>query len=61
MKELRTERGLLLKDVAKAIGVTLNAISMYESGVREPNLSTLKKFCVFFDVSSDYLLGLSDF
>ena len=60
LKELRLERNLRLKDVAQAIGLTLNAISMYENGVREPSIETIKKLCLFYDVTSDYLIGLSD-
>lgn len=61
LKELRMERNLRLKDVAEAVGVTLNAISMYESNVREPNIDIIKKLCKFFNVTSDYLIGLSDY
>lgn len=60
LKELRLERNLRLKDVAEAVGVTLNAISMYESNTREPNIDIIKKLCKFYNVSADYLLGLSD-
>lgn len=60
LRELRLEKGLRLKDVAEAMGVTLRTISNYEAGIREPSLDMLVKLCKFFDVSSDYLLGLSD-
>lgn len=60
LKDLRTERNLTLKAVADAVGLTRNAIANYEAGIREPSLNTLKDFCLFFNVSSDYLLGLSD-
>jgi hypothetical protein len=60
LRELRLEKGLRLKDVAEAMGVTLRTISNYEAGIREPSLDMLVKLCKFFEVSSDYLLGLSD-
>ncbi len=60
LRELRLEKGLRLKDVAEAMGVTLRTISNYEAGIREPSLDMLIKLCKFFEVSSDYLLGLSD-
>ena len=60
LRDLRLEKGLRLKDVAEAMGVTLRTISNYEAGIREPSLDMLVKLCKFFEVSSDYLLGLSD-
>lgn len=60
LKELRIERGLTLRQVAEAVGVTLRAICNYEAGTREPSFDTLRKLCLFYDVTSDYLLGLSD-
>lgn len=60
IKELRLEKGLTLKQVSEAIGVTLRAVYNYEAGIREPSFDTLCKLCRFFEVSSDYLLGLSD-
>ena len=47
--------------MAEVLGVTYNAISQYESGIREPNIDFLIKICDFFDVSSDYLLGRTDY
>ena len=60
LRELRLEKGLRLKDVAEAMGVTLRTISNYEAGIREPSLDMLIKLCKFLEVSSDYLMGLSD-
>ncbi len=61
LRETRIEKGLRQKDVAEAMGLTLRAICNYEAGTREPSLDTLKKLCLFFNVSSDYLLGLTDY
>lgn len=61
LRQLRIERGLRLKDVADAMGVTLRAIQNYEQGIREPSLSILIKLCDFFGVTADYLLGRSDY
>ena len=60
LKELRVERGLTLKQVADAVGLTRNAIANYEADIRDPSLDTLKELCIFFEVSSDYLIGLSE-
>lgn len=60
LKELRLDKGLRLKDVADAINLSIRAISNYEQGIREPSLSILKDLCKFFNVSADYLIGLTD-
>ena len=49
-----------MRDVADAMGVTLRAIQNYEQGIREPSIEIVRKLCLFFDVSADYLIGLSD-
>lgn len=60
LKELRIARGLTCVSVASAVGLTKNAITNYELGIREPSLSTLKALCDFYDVSADYLIGRTD-
>lgn len=60
LKELRKSRNLKQKEVAEAINLTVNAISNYEQGIREPSLTVLKDICLFFDVSADYLVGITD-
>ncbi len=60
LKELRIERGLKLKEVAERLNVTIRSISRYEDGTREPSVDLIVKFCKLYDVSADYLLGLTD-
>ena len=60
LRALRIERGLSQKDVAESIGVTTSAYSNYEQGIREPSVQIIVALCKFFDVSSDYLIGLED-
>ena len=40
IKEIRQEKNLSQTDIAKALGVTRQAISLYEKGDREPKLET---------------------
>ena len=61
LKQLRKEKGLTLKQVSAALGLTPSAYAHYEQGIREPSIAVLKKICIFFDVSADYLIGLTDF
>lgn len=60
LREERIARGYTQKQLANFIHVTPNAVTMYESGMREPSLSFLLKICQFFDISADYLIGLTD-
>lgn len=60
LKELRLEQGLTLKQVADSLQLTVSAYSNYEQGIREPSIEVVKKICVFFNVSSDYLLGIKE-
>lgn len=60
LKELRIERGLKLREVAEYLNVTIRAISRYETGEREPSVEQIIKYCKLYEVSADYLLGISD-
>jgi len=58
--ELRNRNGLSQKAVADAIAVQHVAYQRYEYGMREPKLSSIKALAQFYNVSTDYLLGLDD-
>ncbi|MDE6356182.1 MAG: helix-turn-helix domain-containing protein [Clostridia bacterium] len=60
LKELRVSKGVSQKELGKLIGATYSAISYWETGVNEPKLSYIIALCKYFEVSADYLLGLSD-
>ena len=60
LRDLRLEKGVLQKDVAKAIGVTTSTYGNYELGLREPSIQIIIKLCKYFNVSADFLLGLDD-
>lgn len=61
IRELRTEKGLKQIELAEILNVTQSTIVRYENGKYEPSLSTLIKICKYFEVSADYLLGLTDY
>ena len=60
LKELRLEAGLTQKDLAKAIEVGRTTISEYESGKIVPKQEGLLKLANHFNVSVDYLTGVSN-
>ena len=59
LKQLRTEKGLRQSDIAEIIGVSRTAYTQYELGISEPDLGTVQQLASFFNVSTDYLLGLT--
>lgn len=59
IKYLREAKGLTQKDVANKLGLESAAVSKYELNLREPNIETLKKLSEIFEVSTDFLLGLT--
>lgn len=60
LKELRTDKGLSQSQLAGQLNVDFRTISNWENGVRQPNINTLVVIAKFFEVSADYLLGISD-
>lgn len=60
LKALRAHMGKTQAQVAAAIGLTEQAYSGYETGFRMPGRNKLSALAEFFDVSIDYILGLSD-
>lgn len=56
LKKLRESKGLMQKDVAKDLGISPAAYSLYEKGQREPKFDFLEKIANYFDVSIDYLM-----
>ncbi len=47
-------------DIAKALNISKQCVNDYTTGKSKPSLDTLFELCKFLDVTSDYLLGLSD-
>lgn len=60
LKQLRQAKGLLQKDMAAELNITCRAFQNYEIGQREPTINVLISLANFFNVSLDYLVGLTD-
>lgn len=60
LKELREQKRLNQNGLAINLNVSQSTISAYEVGERSPDLETLIAIAKFFDVSIDYLAGLSN-
>ena len=59
LKELRLAKDLTQEEFSELSKISQNAISMYESGQREPTLEVLDIFAKFFKVDMDYMSGKS--
>ena len=57
---LRKEKNLSQKEAAIELGVSQALLSHYEKGIRECGLEFLCRASTFYDVSTDYLLGLTE-
>ena len=60
LKELRTQQKLSQKEMAEKLHIKQQSYSRYELATGEPSLATLREIAIFFNVSTDYLVGLSE-
>ncbi len=61
LKEVRKERGMTQKNVYEILKVSPNCYASWEQGRTEPDIKSIIKLCKIFEISSDYLLGLSEY
>ena len=61
LQQLRKEANLKQSDLAKILNTTQRRISHLESGKIEPDLATLVDIAKYFNVTIDYLVGVSDY
>ena len=60
MKQCRLDAGLKQSVAAKLSGISQQAISFYETGKRIPHADAIIALARTYDVSIDYLLGVTD-
>ena len=60
LKEVREAQKLSQTEVAEKLGVSKQSIANWENGNIMPSIDMLIKISKYFNVSSDYLLGLND-
>lgn len=58
--QLRKARGLSQQQLGEILGLTHKSISMLESGGRSTTIEKLVILAEYFQVSTDYLLGVTD-
>lgn len=60
IKQLRMERGFSQCDIAELLQTTQQQYSKYENGTNELPVRHVITLCKFYNVSSDWLLGLKE-
>ena len=60
IKDLREDNDLLQKDIANLLGISQQYYSEYENGNRSIPIFHLMKLAKFYNVSIDYIVGLTD-
>lgn len=60
IKQLRQEEGLTQAEFGDRFGIVKSTVSLYESGKSSPNDQIKSKICDYYNISMDYLLGLSN-
>lgn len=60
IKQLREKRGLIQEILAAELGITQQMLSKYERDITLIKVDILKKIAAYFNVTTDYLLGISE-
>lgn len=61
LAELRQDRNLTQKDLAKYLHVSPGTVSNYENNIHLPDLEKILILANYFGVTTDYLLGRTPF
>ena len=60
LKEIRKDRGDTQAAMARKLHVALSTVKSWEGERSSPDHATLVEICRMYDVSADFLLGLTD-
>ena len=60
LRELRKAAGMKQQELANLLDVTTTQVSDIERGNTTTSMARLYQLCEYFNVSADYLLGLTD-
>ncbi len=60
LKDIRIDNNLSQRDLAKELCVSQASIARWENGLQTPNIEYLKAIAVYFNVTTDFLVGLED-
>ena len=60
IKNLRIDHDKSQKQIAEILGTEQSYYAKYENGKRPLPIDRLKRLCEYYNVSADYILGLSE-
>lgn len=60
IRYLRLNNNLTAKDLSVILDISESAISLYENGKRKPTIELIMKMADYFNVSTDFILGVSN-
>lgn len=60
LRDLREDKDLKQDDIARILKITRQQYQLYESGKRKLPIDLLTELCKFYNISADYILGLSE-
>ncbi len=60
LKEIRQDKDVYQKDIAKILNTSQKQYSLYETGIRLIPIDKLVILAQYYNTSTDYLLGLTD-
>lgn len=60
LSAIRESKGISRKEVTELLNVTRTQVSDIENGKSGTNLDRFYQLCEFYQVSADYLLGITD-
>ncbi len=60
IRNIREDKDLTQQQVADGIGVKREQYRRYETGENEMKVSHIIKLCEFYDLSADYIIGITD-
>lgn len=60
IKYLRDRYGMTQSELAKKLGVSRNAVNLWEMSISSPSIANLIEMSKIFDVNVDYLISTSD-
>ncbi|HOV68905.1 MAG TPA: helix-turn-helix transcriptional regulator [Clostridia bacterium] len=61
LRRLREEKSMTQQQLADILGKSRAAVGKYETGARMPDNNTLHAICDYFNVTTDYILGRSEY
>ena len=60
IRECRQEKGYTQEEAAARLNITRSTFAKYEREELQPNIDMIILICKLFEVSADYLLGITD-